>query len=182
MWMAWQNQRIEPSNAGHTWWKHSVISYIPSLVSWGVASCACHPSCPAGRSGRLNHDSFHTWKFLKIHKIEQDTRYLICACFQVNQNKASLVNIVLRILLHNGHRLTAHLCELRENCFGKSHSSRGLLAQPPKFSLNCYLLECQVRRTSLIYCVIKKNHICLYEVRVKWYMLLFYNGYVYRPS
>ena len=39
--------------------------FLPWLVSWGVASCACHPSCPSGKSGRLNHDSFHTWKFLK---------------------------------------------------------------------------------------------------------------------
>ena len=30
-----------------------------------MASWACHPSWPSGKSGRLNHDSFHTWKFLK---------------------------------------------------------------------------------------------------------------------
>ena len=38
---------------------------LPSLASWGVASNACHPSYPGGRSGLWNHDSFHTWKFLQ---------------------------------------------------------------------------------------------------------------------
>ena len=42
------------------WWRH----HVPSLASCGVASNACQPSLPSGRSGRLNQASFHTWKFL----------------------------------------------------------------------------------------------------------------------
>ena len=42
------------------------VRYPPpcGLSSWGVASTACQPSNPAGRSGRAIHTSFHTWKFL----------------------------------------------------------------------------------------------------------------------
>ena len=44
------------------------VRYPPpcGLSSWGVASTACQPSNPAGRSGRASHTSFHTWKFLAV--------------------------------------------------------------------------------------------------------------------
>ena len=44
------------------------VRYSPpcGLSSWGVASTACQPSNPAGRSGRASHTSFHTWKFLAV--------------------------------------------------------------------------------------------------------------------
>ena len=142
---------------------HIYACYIPSLVSWGVASCAYQPSYPGGRSGRLNHDSFHTWKFLKIHKIEQDTStYLICACFQMNQNKASLVNFVLRILLHKTHGYSS-LVRVQGKFLGKV-----ILLSRQNFPWTATYWNAKFRRTGLIYCVPKKqNHICPYEV-VKW--------------
>ena len=44
------------------------VRYPPpcGLSSWGMASTACQPSNPAGRSGRASHTSFHTWKFLAV--------------------------------------------------------------------------------------------------------------------
>lgn len=53
-------------------------SILPWLISCGVASIACQPSKPSGRSDLFIHTSFHTWKFLGAFRLQsQKNTYLL---------------------------------------------------------------------------------------------------------
>ena len=58
----------------------SKMCELPSLVSCGVESWACHPSYPSGRSRRMNQDSFQTWKFLKNQCVRNDLFKATASC------------------------------------------------------------------------------------------------------
>lgn len=47
----------------------SNVGYLPSLVSCGVGSQACHPSNSFPKSGRLIQQSTQTWKFLEKKRV-----------------------------------------------------------------------------------------------------------------